>query len=792
MEIILILLLLIFIVVYSSANSSTKDALRNLQAKMDNLLRETYELREELKNLKKPGMPPAPGPLKKEEPKPQPKTEWQPAPQPVTPTPTPEPVIPTIKKELKEVPAPSYEPMHEVRETWMQKWLRNNPDMEKFIGENLVNKIGIAVLVLGIAFFVKYAIDKNWINEVGRVAIGLFCGAVLTGLAHYLRNSYRSFSSVLAGGGIAVFYFTIAFAFHQYHLVSQTAAFLIMVVITAFAIALSVLYDKLELAVIAAVGGFITPFLVSTGQGNYIVLFTYLIILNSGLLALAFFKRWSLINVVAFFFTELIFGGWLIDTLWLGGSTKISYPLALLFATVLYLLFLGMNTVYQVKNKKAFRAFDYSLLLLLNGSFFAAGMFLLERVNDGQFQGLFTLGIGIINLAFAWYFFRRKQSEKNLLYLLIGLTLTFISLTIPVQLKGHAITLFWSVEFVLLFWLYQRSRIRLFYFSSLLVSVLTIISLLMDWANAASNESAAIVLIYSNVQGLVTNIVSIVSFAVYALLLKKETEELPVVFTRKTLRQASWLMVIVISYMTAVYGVNLLFRNLSNYEIPNVYHRLITEGGVAIVLFLLYRKKTKTYSWPIVGAVNVYLLYHLFSMPLISGLRDGVLAGSYPGIHLAFHWFSVLVILFLVYQCVQVVRNTPVPYISIARLSWVMSIILLIFFSHEVQHLFVSLAYYQNNIFYLEEQYAKAGLTVVWACCSFGLMWLGMRYKNKTLRIISLSIFFLALLKLFFFDIVNISEGGKIVAFILLGILLLTISFMYQKLKKIIIDDETP
>ncbi|MEI8059934.1 MAG: DUF2339 domain-containing protein, partial [Ferruginibacter sp.] len=95
------------------------------------------------------------------------------------------------------------------KESWIDTWLKNNPDLEKFIGENLFNKIGIAVLVFGIGFFVKFAIDKNWINEYGRVAIGLFCGIILISLAHYLLKSYRSFSSVLAGGGIAVFYFTI-------------------------------------------------------------------------------------------------------------------------------------------------------------------------------------------------------------------------------------------------------------------------------------------------------------------------------------------------------------------------------------------------------------------------------------------------------------------------------------------------------------------------------------------------------------------------------------------------------
>ena len=62
-------------------------------------------------------------------------------------------------------------------------------DLEKFIGENLLSKIGIAVLVLGISFFVKYAIDQNWIKEAGRVIIGLIAGGILIGIAHRIRNS---------------------------------------------------------------------------------------------------------------------------------------------------------------------------------------------------------------------------------------------------------------------------------------------------------------------------------------------------------------------------------------------------------------------------------------------------------------------------------------------------------------------------------------------------------------------------------------------------------------------------
>src|SRR6195952_3451855 len=137
------------------------------------------------------------------------------------------------------------------KQSWFSKWLLDNPDIEKFIGENLINKIGIAVLVFGIAFFVKYAIDQDWINKVGRVSIGLLCGVILIFFANRLRKNYHAFSSVLIGGGIAIFYFTIAFAFHQYHLIGQAAAFGIMVIITAFAVTLSILYDRIELGILA-------------------------------------------------------------------------------------------------------------------------------------------------------------------------------------------------------------------------------------------------------------------------------------------------------------------------------------------------------------------------------------------------------------------------------------------------------------------------------------------------------------------------------------------------------------
>ena len=129
---------------------------------------------------------------------------------------------------------------------------------------------------------------------------------MLLGVAHKMRKTFVAFSSVLVGGGLAVLYLTIAIAFHDYHIFSQTVAFILMVIITAFAVVLSLGYNRVELAILSILGGFASPFMVSTGEGNYVVLFTYIFILDVGMLVLAYYKKWNLINIVSYVFTVLL------------------------------------------------------------------------------------------------------------------------------------------------------------------------------------------------------------------------------------------------------------------------------------------------------------------------------------------------------------------------------------------------------------------------------------------------------------------------------------------------------
>jgi uncharacterized membrane protein len=671
-------------------------------------------------------------------------------------------------------------------------FFERHPDLEKFIGENLVSKIGIAILVLAIGFFVKYAIDNNWIGEVGRVAIGITCGSILIGLAHRLRLNYKAFSSVLVGGGIAVFFFTIALAYHQFHLFGQMPAFIVMVVITAFAVALALLYDRQELAIIALIGGFVTPFLVSTGSGNYKTLFSYLLVLNIGLLVIAYNKAWRLLNILAFAFTSLLFMIWVITSINFGGAGE--YPLSryrdgLLFGTAFYLLFFFINVANNIKEQRRFVASDFTILLVNTALYFAAGLYFLTEMQASAYRGLFCVGIGVFNLVASYFLLRKQKVDANILYLLVGITLTFISLAAPVQLHGNHITLFWASECVLLYWLYQRSGIAIIRWASLLVWACMVISLLMDWVNIYSFNTTPLAIIFN--KAFITSVGA--AIASYALFLLKQ-KPIPEAGARAfppavTFRIAA----LTIFFFGGAFEINHQFQ----YYFPStginlLYILLYTFSFVFIFIAVSNRMKSIRTSWFIpVSIIAVCALLYLVAIPEYYVVLSTMMETKKYLVHYVAHWVSALLIGGLFYILIKLVQKNVRGGNNRQPLTWVLTAWIVIFLSVETNLL-------SNRIFNnagaswarLNDVFLRTGLPILWGLCSFAFMWLGMRYKFRPLRIISLTLFSITLLKLFVFDIRDIPVGGKIAAFFCLGVLLLIVSFMYQRLKRIIIEDE--
>ncbi len=719
--------------------------------------------------------------------------------------------------------------------SWFRRFLDENPDLEKFIGENLINKIGIAILVAGIGYFVRYAIAQEWIGEIGRVLIGMAAGGGLLAVAHRIRQRFAAFSSVLVAGGLSVLYFTIAIAFSDYKIFSQTAAFLIMVVITGFAIALSIAYNRVELAVMSLIGGFATPFMVSTGQGNYMVLFTYILILDVGMLVLSSFKKWPLVHWVAYGFTLLLFGSWLSTEVVKVSSVDSSgvdlpgmnvpappYLGAFVFGTIFYLLFAAMNLFDRLRHDTRFSALDVSLFMSNTAFYYGAGMSILAYVDrsdgpKGTWQGPFTLALAVVNFAYAALLRRRNSTDTTpgvdtLFYLLIGLVITFASLTIPVQLDGNFITMFWALEAVLLLWLSQRSGLRLVATASVIVLGLMGISLLMDWTQLYDPTITPALPIIAN-KAFVTSVLSAIGLSAYYWLLDKQ--EAPVSLYVSNLTIPAFRLFIGYTTVLACYLAGLLELN---YQLVTAYgydaNRTILLGTynllvAAIALAVTLRANTdQRLWWSAIFSLLVLLTYLFSTGPAVIDLLDsyyqGLVSGRPAFLFQYINLAAVAAVLILLFRAKErLALSTPklervwpwflvVVVVAISSMALFANVIALSLSTDDIAHTAIQRNAVQLRFDGLIEQINKVGLPVVWGLCAFTFMYVGLVRRNRTYRVLSLALFALTLLKLFLYDIRGISEGGRILAFISLGALLLVISFMYQRIKRLLAADEAP
>lgn len=670
---------------------------------------------------------------------------------------------------------------------------KKETDFEKFIGENLMNKIGILILVIAIGLGIKYAIGEGWINPAGRIAIGLLTGGMLIGIAHKLRKNYTAFSSVLAGGGIAVLYSIIALGFQLYELFTQTQSFLIMVIITGFAIVLSLAYNKKELAVLAILGGFASPILVSTGAGNYIILFTYIMILDIGMIVLAYYKKWKLVNIVSFVSTVLLFIIWMAKTYDDKGS--LPYQGALIFATGFYLIFFLMNIINNLREKEKFTAFEFIILVINSFLYYAVGMYLIGELAK-DYLGIFTVSIALLNFVFVFPLYKRAQIDRNLIFLLIGLVLTFVSLAAPVQLDGNYITMFWAVESVLLLWLSQKSGIRLLKIASFVVILLMIISLIMDWEQIYLNpgiDAKPLAIIIN--KGFITSIVSIAALVFNMNLLKRDDD---IQFMKK-LPADVFSTIVTIIVVISLYVALLLEIG---YQVDQYYDYYRLTGVTLAFFNYLYimgillwtgAKRIKyIFEGMTIIAILSMLVYALSGGLEYKRVIDAYLYDDISNSFSLIHFLTAFLALGLAYfswDNIRKMAKNNKAFINI--MLWINIIFSVVILSNELDYI-VLLA----NKPGIEQSYDvirsvhRIGWPIMWGVFAFVLMIIGMKKNMKMLRIISISLFSFTLLKLFAFDIWDMSKGGRILALISLAVLLLVISFLYQKLRKLIFEEE--
>lgn len=712
--------------------------------------------------------------------------------EPATPASLPAPAAPANISGIPQESAPTEAAQQRMppppkRPTFMER----NPDLEKFIGENLINKIGIAILVLGLGLLLKYAIGRGYIGETAQTLIGIASGGVLIFLGHRLREKFRAFSSVLVGGGLAVLYFSIAIAYQEYRVLGQTAAFAIMVGITTVGVLLTLAYDRRELAVIALLGGFATPFLVSSGEGNFKVLFTYLLILNAGMLVLANYKKWSIINILSFALSWLLFGSWAI--LSYGGIDPAPVRWAMAFATAFYAVFFAMLLWYDLRHRTPFTALDYSLFVANTALYFGFSMQFLNDL-DVRVGGLLCVLLAAVNVVFALRFFRDQRVPRNLVYLLIGVVLTFISLAAPVQLDGDHITLFWAAEAVLLLWFAKRAGIRLVERTSLLVTLLMVVSLVMDLDGYLQYREVALAPVINRL--FITGLVVILSLVLQARLWRS-WEPAHEVLNDVRAR----LLVGTYTGLAVVLGFTMGLLELE-YQLALVlpYGSVYMAGTAFGLLYLiavdLGTQRAGKWLRIMIGvlygfAFTLFITAHYGTgMQQLKDMRMGLGDGSG---HMTTHYLAFGLVVVAIIRTMRWSREVLAlrsPHWNMY--AWVMCTLLVVVASQELDHVLLAVQPAQSvpgELYQALYKARTAGYPILWGIGSFLFMTYGMRARLRMVRIIALTLFGITLLKLFLYDIEAASEGARVAAFISLGVLLLVMSFLYQKLKVLLKDD---
>ena len=330
-------------------------------------------------------------------------------------------------------------------------------DLESLIGGSWFNWIGIVAVTLGVGFFLKLAFDKQWIGPGARVSLSALLGVSLLYIGERLRGrGLKSYAYILSGGGILILYLSDYAAYNFYHLIGQTLAFLLMAIVTTTAVLLSVRLNALSVAILGLVGGFLTPVLLSTGVDNEVALFTYVALLDAGVLAVAYFKRWRSLDFLSFAGTVAISLGWAFKFF---GPGKVW--ITLVFLSVFFLLYALLAFFHNVLPGRPTRWFDVSLAIA-NATFYF-GLSYRMLTEAGFDQATPATQALLISIFFTWLFYatlRWSPDDRLLRYSYVGAAATFLTVAVAIQLELHWVTIAWAVEALMLTWVGLRSGER--------------------------------------------------------------------------------------------------------------------------------------------------------------------------------------------------------------------------------------------------------------------------------------------------------------------------------------------
>jgi uncharacterized membrane protein len=670
-------------------------------------------------------------------------------------------------------------------------------DFESIVGGSWFNWAGILAVAFGMAFFLKLAFENDWIGPGTRVSLGGAAGLGLLALAERLRGrGLRQYAYVLAGGGLLILYLSIYAAYNFYQLVGQPLAFVMMGSVTTAAVLLSVRLNALPVAVLGLVGGFLTPVLLSTGRDNQVSLFVYVALLDAGVLAVAYFKRWKLLNFLSFAATAVMMLGWLVahynaEKLWT----------TLCFLSLFFLIYAALAVVHNLLPRRRARWADV-MLVGANASFHfsVAYVLLIEAGYERRLPATLAVIVSALFVLLFYAAWRLHREERLLAYVYVAGAVTFFTIALGTQYELYWVTTAWAIEALMLTWVGLRAGEPSARRAGLAVFALAALHW-FGWDLPDSSFRAGELFVpLLNLRAL--SCASLIAALGGAAWLYRGAARRGTVKSEEAADADSAL-----GLTAAALGLTLLTFDLDDYFARR--DELARAGGATHALDRVENARgfSLTALWTLYGAglltfgvrlrrralryAGLLLLVVATLIGVAECLPFYAAAWHTPVLNPTFAAFALLVAAyFYVARLYGRTEGLPEGERAIVPLLVVAANLLAVLaLSAEAS------GYFEARIaeaapadseqaprsvgdLYLAKQLS---LSLIWALYGAGLLVVGRVRRVRLLRLLALGLLGLTTLKVFFWDLASLDRVYRIVSFVVLGLILLAVSYFYQK-----------
>lgn len=321
--------------------------------------------------------------------------------------------------------------------------------MEYAVATTWLMRAGVVALVTCAAYFLKWSADRNLIGPAMRVGISTMFGlGMLLGGLRLLGKRWNVLGQGFTGGGLAILYFSMYALGPRYHLVeSMTLVFGLMILVTVAAGVLALFTNSMLVAIFGIIGGFCTPILLSTGEPRFLALYTYLLLLNLGILGIGHARQWRLLNYLGFVFTYLIFFGSLSQ------YRRQDFAVVLTFLSLFFIVQSTLVFLYNIRRRVPATVLEI-VHLVLNAVFYAGSAYwLIVNAPGRPWPALMTLALAVYYVAHVVLFLSLRLSDRSLLVTLISLAGFFTTLTMPLAMERESLTIAWALQALMFLWI---------------------------------------------------------------------------------------------------------------------------------------------------------------------------------------------------------------------------------------------------------------------------------------------------------------------------------------------------